>query len=78
MRVELPHIGASNRSDGRSDERQPSAQCRQGASHHRERALAGGTPGDGELHVIGETVSEVFDHVSARPASGHPHLAALI
>jgi hypothetical protein len=33
---------------------------------------------EGELHVIGETVSEMLDHVSARPASGHPHLPALI
>src|SRR5712675_3136404 len=30
--------------------RQPSAQCRQGASHHRERALAAGTPSDGWAH----------------------------
>jgi hypothetical protein len=34
--------------------------------------------GGGDLHVIGETFSEMLDHVSARPASGHPHLPALI
>jgi hypothetical protein len=32
-----------------------------------------GTRGDGELHVIGETVNEMLDHVSARPVSSHPH-----
>src|ERR1700737_1483374 len=27
--------------------------------------------------VIGETVNEMLDHVSARPVSSHPHLPAL-
>jgi hypothetical protein len=39
---------------------------------------AAGTRGGGEPHVIGETVSEMFDHVSACAASGHPHVPALI
>jgi hypothetical protein len=38
---------------------------------------AAGTRGGGELHVIGETVIEMLDHVSARPVSSHPHLPAL-
>jgi hypothetical protein len=34
--------------------------------------------GGGEPHVIGETVNEMLDHVSARPVSSHhPHLPAL-
>jgi hypothetical protein len=38
---------------------------------------AAGTLGGGEPHVIGETVNEMLDHVSACPASSHPHLKAL-
>jgi hypothetical protein len=36
-----------------------------------------GTRGGGEPHVIGETVNEMLDHLSARPVSSHPHLPAL-
>jgi hypothetical protein len=39
-------------------------------------AAAAGTRG-GEPHVIGKTVNEMLDHVSARPVSSHLHLAAL-
>jgi hypothetical protein len=27
--------------------------------------------------VVGETVNEMLDHLSARPVSSHPHLSAL-
>jgi hypothetical protein len=30
-----------------------------------------------QVLVIGETVNEMLDHVSARPVSSHPHLPAL-